>query len=109
MFEILMYLFESYFDAGSYPQPDKLSFKLSAAGFEDGEIDEVLAWLTELQQQKPENYPVALNHSGQRFFSERELQYIGDEARRFLQFAEHQKLVNGIEREMILEDRKSVV
>jgi Smg protein len=38
MFDILMYLFESYFNAGSYPDPDKLSIKLSDAGFEEDDI-----------------------------------------------------------------------
>jgi Smg protein len=103
MFEILMFLFESYFDAGSYPQPDKLSFKLSAAGFEEEEIDEVLTWLTELQQQNPDNYPDTLNCTGQRIFSEHELTYLSDEARHFLMFAEHQQLITGVEREMILD------
>ena len=103
MFEILMYLFESYFDAGSYPKPDKLSRKLSAAGFEGEEIDEVLTWFTELQQQNPENYPAALDHTTQRHFAEVEQKFIGDEARHFLVFAEHQHLICGVEREMIID------
>jgi uncharacterized protein Smg (DUF494 family) len=57
MFEILIYLFESYFDAGSYPEPDKLSRKLSAAGFEGDEISEALTWLSALQEQDADNYP----------------------------------------------------
>jgi len=64
MFEILMYLFESYFDAGSYPEPDKLSRKLSAAGFEGDEISEALTWLSALQEQNPDNYPDSLEHAG---------------------------------------------
>ena len=59
MFEILMYLFESYFDAGSYPEPDKLSRKLSAAGFEGDEISEALTWLSALHEQNPDSYPAA--------------------------------------------------
>jgi Smg protein len=55
MFEILMYLFESYIDAGSYPAPDKLSRKLTAAGFEGEDIDEALTWLSALRQS--DNYP----------------------------------------------------
>ena len=42
MFDILMFLFESYFYAGSYPDSDKLSLKLSAAGFEDEDIHRAL-------------------------------------------------------------------
>lgn len=103
MFEILMYLFESYFDAGSYPEPDKLSRKLSAAGFEGEEIDEALTWLSALKQQNPDNYPASLEHAGMRHFAELELQRIGFEARQFLLFAEQQHMISAVEREMILD------
>ncbi|MDZ4202992.1 MAG: DUF494 domain-containing protein [Gallionella sp.] len=103
MFEILMYLFESYFDAGSYPELDKLSRKLSAAGFDDEEIDEALHWLTALQQQTPDNYPAQLQHGGVRCFAELECQRVGDEARQFLVFAEQQHMISPVEREMVLD------
>jgi Smg protein len=103
MFEILMYLFESYFDAGSYPEPDKLSRKLSAAGFEGEEINEALTWLSALQEQNPDNYPVSLKHAGQRHFAELEMQLISLEARQFLIFAEQQHLISAVEREMIID------
>ncbi|MGA8862375.1 MAG: DUF494 domain-containing protein [Gallionella sp.] len=103
MFEILMYLFESYFDAGSYPDPDKLSRKLSAAGFEGEEISEALTWLSALQEQNPESYPESLEHTGQRHYAELELQLIGDQARQFLLFSEQQKLISTVEREMIID------
>jgi Smg protein len=103
MFEILMYLFESYFDAGSYPEPDKLSRKLSAAGFEDEEISDALTWLSALQQQNPDNYPASLEHTGPRHFAELELQLISYEARQFLLFAEQQHLISAVEREMIID------
>ena len=98
-----MYLFESYFDAGSYPEPEKLSRKLSAAGFEGDEISEALTWLTALQEQDPDNYPASLEHSGQRHFAGLEMQFIGDEARQFLLFAERQHLISAVEREMIID------
>ncbi|KXS31730.1 MAG: Uncharacterized protein AWT59_2145 [Candidatus Gallionella acididurans] len=103
MFEILIYLFESYFDAGSYPEPDKLSRKLSAAGFEGDEISEALTWLSALQEQNPDSYPASLEHTGQRHFAELELQFICDEARQFLLFAEQQHLISAIEREMTID------
>ena len=103
MFEILMYLFESYFDAGSYPDPDKLSRKLSAAGFEGEDISEALTWLSALQEQNPENYPDSLEHTGQRHFAELELQLISDEARQFLMFSEQQNLISAVEREIIID------
>jgi len=102
MFEILMYLFESYFDAGSYPDPDKLSRKLSAAGFEEEEITDALTWLSALQQ-NPDNYPASLTHSGIRHFADLEMQRISHEARQFLLFAEQQHLISAVEREMIID------
>ena len=98
-----MYLFESYFDAGSYPEPDKLSRKLSAAGFEGEEISEALTWLSALQQQNPDNYPATLEHAGLRHFAELELQRISFEARQFLIFAEQQKMISAVEREMVID------
>ncbi|MEO8333114.1 MAG: DUF494 domain-containing protein [Gallionella sp.] len=103
MFEILMYLFESYFDAGSYPEPDKLERKLSAAGFEDDDISEALTWLSALQQQDPDSYPASLDHSGPRHFADLEQQRISPEARQFLMFAEQQNLISAVEREMIID------
>lgn len=103
MFEILMYLFESYFDAGSYPEPDKLSRKLTAAGFEEEEISDALTWLSALQQQTPDNYPADLRHSGVRCFAELEKLRIGDEARQFLVFSEQQHMISAVEREMVLD------
>ena len=102
MFDILMYLFESYFDAGSYPEADKLSRKLSAAGFEEEEISDALDWLSALHQD-PTTYPSVLMHAGHRHFAQLEIQRISPEARQFLLFAEQQKLISAVEREMILD------
>ncbi len=103
MFEILMYLFESYFDAGSYPEPEKLSRKLSAAGFEGDEISEALTWLSALQQQNPDSYPASLDHAGMRHFAALETQRISFEARQFLLFAEQQHMISAVEREMVID------
>jgi|UniRef100_E6QPP3 Smg protein len=103
MFEILMYLFESYFDAGSYPEPDKLSRKLTAAGFEGDEITEALSWLSALQQQSPDSYPVNLEHSGIRHFASLELESVSFEARQFLVFTHQQQMISAVEREIIMD------
>lgn len=103
MFEILMYLFESYIDADSYPAPDKLSRKLSAAGFEDDDIDEALTWLSALRQQSSENYPASMDHAGMRFFADLEFERISAEARQFLLFSEQQAMITAIEREIIID------
>ncbi|MDD4929171.1 MAG: DUF494 domain-containing protein [Gallionella sp.] len=103
MFEILMYLFESYIDAGSYPAPDKLTRKLSAAGFEGEDIDEAITWLSALRLQNSGSYPAILEHSGMRFFAPLEFQLISAQARQFLLFAEQQAMISAVEREIIID------
>lgn len=103
MFDILMFLFESYFYAGSYPDSDKLSLKLSAAGFEDDDIRRTLAWLSGLKQLTQAEYPAIINHSGPRCYADLEMQRISTEALRFLAFWEQSKMITPVEREMILD------
>ncbi|MBI5919542.1 MAG: DUF494 domain-containing protein [Nitrosomonadales bacterium] len=103
MFDILMYLFESYFDVGSYPDSDKLSLKLSAAGFEEEDIHQALAWLSGLKKMSATDYPATINRSGARCYAELEIQRISLEARRFLTFWEQSGMVTPVEREMIID------
>ncbi len=103
MFDILLYLFESYFDLGSYPDHDKLSLKLTAAGFEEEDISQALAWLSGLQRLTRVEYPDAINHGAFRIYTEYEEQHIGLEGIRFLSFWEHNKFITQIEREMIID------
>ncbi len=103
MFEILMYLFESYFDMGNYPAPDKLSRKLYAAGFEGEDIDEAITWLSALQLQAPESYPATLEHAGVRCFAAVELERISFEALQFIVFTVQQNMITAVEREIIID------
>lgn len=103
MFDILMYLFESYFHAGSYPDSEKLSVKLSAAGFEDEDIQRTLDWLSGLKQLTQADYPEAINHSGPRCFADLEQKRISQEALRFITFWEQNRMISPVEREMILD------
>lgn len=103
MFDILLFLFESYFDIGSYPDHDKLSVKLSAAGFEEDDINQALTWLSGLQQLTRTAYPESINNSGIRLYTDFEEQRVGPEGLRFLSFWEHNKVITPIEREMIID------
>lgn len=103
MFDILLFLFESYFDLGSYPDHDKLSQKLTAAGFEEEDINQALVWLSGLQQLTQAKYPDSINQSGFRLFSDYEQRRISWDALLFLKFLEHNKFITPIEREMILD------
>ncbi len=103
MFDILMFLFESYFDAGSYPDSDKLSLKLTAAGFEDDDIELALTWLSGLKRLAAEDYPDVINHGGTRCYAELEIRRLSLEARSFLTFWEQNKIISPVEREMIID------
>ena len=103
MFDILLFLFESYFDIGSYPDHDKLSQKLSAAGFEEEDINQALVWLSGLQQLTQAKYPESINQSGFRLYSDYEQRRISSEALQFLRFWEHNNFISPIEREMIID------
>lgn len=103
MFDILMFLFESYFDAGSYPDSDKLTVKLSAAGFDDSEIHQALDWLSGLEQLSPSNYPASINTPGFRCYSEYEQRLISSDGLHFVTFWEQNNLITPVEREMIVD------
>lgn len=103
MFDILLYLFESYFDAGSYPETDRLSVKLSAAGFEDDDIQQALTWLSGLRNLSDATYPESINQSGLRCYTEFEAERICSEGLLFIAFWEHNKIIRPIEREMIID------
>ena len=45
MFEVLVYVYENYWQGAACPEIDRLGRKLIAAGFEAEEIQEALVWL----------------------------------------------------------------
>jgi len=103
MFDILLFLFESYFDAGSYPEPNRLSAKLTAAGFEEEDINQALTWLSGLRELSQATYPESINHSGLRCYTDYEAERMSEEGLRFIAFWEHNKIITPIEREMIID------
>jgi len=103
MFDILLFLFESYFDAGGYPEPKRLSAKLSAAGFEEEDINQALTWLSGLSELSNATYPESINKSGLRCYTDFEALRISVEGLRFIAFWEHNKIITPIEREMIID------
>src|SRR5262245_13010082 len=50
MFDVLVYLYENYWRPDACPDHDQLSRKLTAAGFENDEIEDALTWLNGLAQ-----------------------------------------------------------
>lgn len=104
MIDILVFLFENYFHTEAYPDSDTLARKLSAAGFEDDDINEALDWLSGLEAASESAFPPELASSTAfRSFASAELNKLDCDSRGFLQFLETAGILNPLCREIILE------
>jgi Smg protein len=107
MFDVLVYLYETYYRPDACPDSDALVKKLSAVGFEEEEISKALGWLTDLAEATNElsnNYPQQTAFSfGMRIYAPQEMNVLGTEAVGFLQFLESAKVIDPIQREIIIE------
>jgi len=104
MFEVLVYLYENYSAFAACPDAKALVKKLSAAGFEEEEISDALAWLQGLAQVT--QTCVTLDHEpsdGFRVYNSFEYERLGAEAIGFLTFLEHQGSLSASQREIVIE------
>jgi Smg protein len=106
MFDILVYLFENYLP-DACPEPDALARRLSAAGFEDDDISEAMAWLAGLNQAHQEGGLLAPPR-GWRIYNDPELAKLPAECRGFLSVLEREGAIDPVTREMILERAMAV-
>ncbi len=104
MFDILVYLFESYIHADACPESKQLARKLSAAGFEDDEISEALEWLAGLRQiTESSHQAVVPSANAMRLYADKEKARINVECRGFLAFLENAGALDARGRELIIE------
>lgn len=104
MYEILIYLFENYFDRGSCPDSATLTHKLTMAGFEEDEVDQALNWLSDLTKHDTEHYSAALAHSNSlRWYTSSEMEVIDLEGRGFILFLEQAGVLNPLQRELLID------
>ena len=104
MFDILVFLFENYFHAGTYPDQATLCKRLSAAGFDSRDISQALTWLSGLERVGCSSARSNLTPStGFRFYTEPELSTLTTEARGFLLFLECAGVISVLQRELIIE------
>ena len=108
MFDVLVYLYETYYRPDACPDSEALVKKLSAVGFENDEISKALGWLTDLDKATtdyshrfPEQSPFSFG--GMRFYAPQELEILGTAAVGFFQFLESAKLLDPIQREIVIE------
>lgn len=107
MFDVLVYLYETYYRPDACPDSEALVKKLSALGFEEEEISRALDWLTDLAEATNElsdQYPQQTTFSfGTRIYVAQELDTLGTAAVGFIQFLESAKVINPIQREIVIE------
>lgn len=110
MFDILVYLYETYYRPDACPDAAALAKKLSAVGFEEDEISEALDWLTVLADTTNEliNRPqqdAQNSHASQGFrvYAEQEISALGIPAMGFIQYLESAGLLNSQQREIVIE------
>ena len=103
MFDILVYLYETYYRPDACPEPAALAKKLSAVGFDDVEISEALVWLNDLAAMAGGEQSLATASSGTRFYVRQELDVLGASAVGFIQFLESAGLLSPLQREIVIE------
>ncbi len=103
MFDILVYLYETYYRPDACPEPAALARKLSAVGFDDEEISEALVWLTDLTEMAGSDQASAVLSTGTRFYVSQEVDILGTQAVGFIQFLESAGVLSAIQREIVIE------
>ena len=104
MFDVLVYLFENYYQTEAYPDQDTLQRKLHAAGFENDDIHDALDWLNTLTRAPDDSLPESLDtRQSFRGYSADEATKLSLESRGFIAFLEGAKILTPLLRELIIE------
>ena len=107
MFDVLVYLYETYYRPDACPESDALVKKLSAVGFDEEEITQAIGWLTDLAEANDDlsaRYPQQTAFSfGTRIYVQSETDVLGVPAIGFIQFLEAAKVINALQREIVIE------
>lgn len=104
MFDVLVYLYETYQQSDACPDSEALTKKLSSIGFEEDEISRALDWLKDLTQ-AVHGLSAAPGEqaSGFRIYAEREVSMLGSDAIGFVHFLEFANVLNPLQREVVIE------
>lgn len=103
MFDILVYLYETYYRPEACPEPAALAKKLSAVGFDDVEISEALVWLNDLTEMAGVEHSLTAMSSGTRIYVRQEQDLLGSQAIGFIQFLESAGVLSPLQREIVIE------
>jgi Smg protein len=124
MFEVLVYVYENYWEGNACPELEQLGRKLTAVGFEADEIHEALVWLYGLNiaaqstqicfpesgetGQQPDGEPPAQairtqSAGSMRVYSVIEQEYLGAEVLGFVTFLESSGVLPSHMREIVID------
>ncbi len=101
MFDILLYLYDTYLYEDRFPDAEQLTRKLSAAGFEDEAIGEALDWLAALDDLAPAEE--AARRPSTRIYTDAECNRLASGGRGFLAYLEGAGLLPCHAREWIID------
>ena len=107
MFDVLVYLYETYWRPDACPDHRQLTRKLSAVGFESDEIQEALTWLDGLAGSAEGVSGEQSTHS-MRVYTPAERERLGDDSIGFISFLESAGVLPPAMREMVLDRAMAV-
>lgn len=102
MFDVLVYLYETYWRPDACPDHAQLTRKLSAVGFESDEIQEALSWLDGLAS-SAQSYHGSQGEKSLRIYSRNELDHLGEASVGFISFLESAGVLPPAMREMVVD------
>jgi Smg protein len=102
MFDVLVYLYENYWRPDACPDHDQLSRKLTAAGFENDEIEDALSWLHGLTE-AAESHAGAQGPHSLRVYTPQEHDHLGEASIGFIGFLESAGVLPPAMREMVVD------
>src|SRR5690606_37466483 len=107
MFDVLMYLFETYVQSelDFMVDQDALTDELTRAGFQKSEIYKAITWLEELAALHDENSALKIQNASNSFriYAAEEMQKLSTECRGFLLFLEQVRVLTVETREIVIE------
>ncbi|TEW54127.1 DUF494 domain-containing protein [Psychromonas sp. RZ22] len=108
MFEIIMYLFESYIQVDQTMELDaqEVTDELMQEGFQKSEITKALAWLDNLASmhtQDPQSRTLAEQATSHRFYNKIEQRHISIECQTYISYLEEAKILTTHTREVVID------
>lgn len=103
MFEVLVYMFENYFEADNRPDQHTLAKELFAAGFDQEDINGAFDWFSQLEKMSQQvDAPIDIS-LGLRIYTDMETKKISSESLSFVMFLEQAHVLNQAQRELVVD------